>query len=236
MTDVNGEFSVEGEKGYSFAIEKMVKEGYVKSTSGVKYNFYYSSIYSGAKSSMYHSADPSQPVIYEMWKKGETEPLIKQSVEFIIDSRKGINEMYYSFKLGAKPSAQPMNGWDLKVTGKNIRSLDQNSNEDYWEVTLTAGDGGGVVLTDSSHANFAPEEGYQKSLTIKSTDQEHPRLRKVRRAYFRVDNGEKYAAFKLDLNFGTLKTGERIYVKFLNFRINPNGSRNLEYDKSKRIE
>ncbi len=237
VTDADGSFVVEGRKGTSFAIERMTKEGYVRPGRGVKYNFVYSNLSSGEKSSMYHTADRSRPVIYKMWKKGKTEPLISTFAKLTIDPKKGINEVYYTFGLKGKSSPQPIPGWDLKVTGKNERSHDRSRpQDDYWEVTLTAGDGCGIVLTDSPHANLAPESGYLKSLTIKSTDQENPRVKRVRRAYFICDRGQKYAACRLDLSFGSIKTGERIYVRLADLRISPNGSRNLEYDKSKRIK
>ncbi len=237
MTGADGSFVVEGRKGTSFAIERMTKEGYVRPDRGVKYNFVYSNLSSGEKSSMYHSADRSRPVIYEMWKKGKTEPLIRQGVEFFIDPVNGITELYYPFILNGKPSPKPMPGWDLKVTGKNEPSPDKRRQQDsYWEVTLTAGDGCGIVLADSPHANLAPESGYLKSLTIKSTDQRTPWDRPVRHAYFRCDDGKKYAAFRLDFGFGSIKHKGTFYVKLANLRINPNGSRNLEYDKSKRIK
>ena len=70
MTSADGSFVVEGRKGTSFAIEKMTKEGYVRPERGVKYNFVYSNFSSEEQSSMYHSAERSRPVIYEMWKKG----------------------------------------------------------------------------------------------------------------------------------------------------------------------
>ncbi len=237
MTDADGSFVVEGRKGTSFAIERMTKEGYVRPERGVKYNFVYSNLSSGEKSSMYHTADRSRPVIYEMWKKGKTEPLISTFAKLTIDPKKGINEVYYTFGLKGKSSPQPMPGWDLKVTGKNEPSPDKRrQQDDYWEVTLTAGDGCGIVLTDSPHANLAPESGYRKSLTIKSTDQKTPWDRPVRRGYFCCDNGQKYVAFRLRFSFGSRKTGNWIIVRLADLRINPSGSRNLEYDKSKRIK
>jgi hypothetical protein len=237
FTDKNGIFSVEQKKGTSFAIEKMTKNGYIIPDRGTKYNFIYSNLSSGEQSSMYHSPDKSQPVIYKMWKSGETEPLIKTGTRLMVEPAKGVNEAYYPFILNGKPSGTPMSGWDIKVTGKNVRSQDKRKPEDdYWEVTLTAGEGGGFVLTDTPHANLAPNEGYQKSLTFKSTDQTSLKDSSVRRAYYRGQNGEKYAAFRFELGIGSRKQKGRFHVTFANLRINPNGSRNLEYDSSKRIK
>jgi hypothetical protein len=186
---------------------------------------------------MYHSADKNRPIVYQLWKKGETEPLIKTGVEFIIEPKKGIHDLYYRMSPNGEPSQRPILGWSIKVTGKNIHSPDpRRQHDDYWEVILTAGEGGGLVMTDSPHANLAPESGYHKILTIKSTDQTYPWDRLVRWAYYRGKNGEEFAAFRLDIDIGSEKTGSRIYVKLADLRINPNGSRNLEYDPSKRIK
>jgi len=236
-TDANGMFSVEKKEGISLSIERMTKDGYVTPNRGIQTYFVYSNLSSGKDSSMYHSADQSRPVVYEIWKKGATEPLIKTGAEFIIEPEKGINEVYYRMKPSEKPSPQPVPGWDIKVSGQNIPSPDpKRQRDDYWEVTLTAGEGGGLVLTDSPHANLAPETGYQKSLTIKSTDQDNPWDRPVQWAYYRGTNGGEFAAFRLGIDIGSKKTGSRIYVNLADLRINPNGSRNLEYDPSKRIK
>jgi hypothetical protein len=236
-TDANGIFSVEKQKGTSFSIEHMTKEGYVAPNRGTQYYFVYNNLSSGEGSSMYHTADKSRPVVYRMWKKGETEQLISTVAKLTIEPKKGINKMYYRMSLNDAPSPHPMPDWDIMVTGKNIHSPDpKRQQDDYWEVTLTAGDGGGLVLTDDPHANLAPEMGYQKSLTIKSTDQMNPWDRPVRRVYYRGKGGEEFAAFRLVLNFGTIKTGEWIEVTLADLRINPNGSRNLEFDKSRQIK
>jgi hypothetical protein len=236
-TDANGMFSVEKKEGTTFKIERMTKDGYVTPNRGIQTYFVYSNLSSGPDSSMYHTADKARPVVYHLWKKGDTEPLIMTFAKLTLEPEKGINEVYYRMTPREKPSPQPMPGWNIKVTGKNQRSPDRGKpHDDYWEVTLTAGEGGGLVLTDSPHANLAPENGYQESLTIKSTDQKYPRDRPDRWAYYRGKNGEEFAAFRLGIDIGSKKTGSRIYVTLADLRINPNGSRNLEYDPSKRIK
>jgi hypothetical protein len=236
-TDAKGMFSVERKIGTSFSIERMTKEGYIASDRGVQYTFVYNNLSSGPDSTMYHSADKLQPVVYELWKKGETEPLIVTFAKLTLEPEKGINEVYYRMTPKGKPSPHPMPGWDIKVTGKSIHSPNpKRQQDDYWEVTLTAGEGGGLVLTDSPHANLAPESGYQKNLVIKSTEQENPWDRPVRRAYYRRKDGEEFAAFRLDIDIGSQKTGSRIYVTLADLRINPNGSRNLEFDPTKEIK
>lgn len=235
-TDANGMFSVENQEGISFSIENMRKEGYIAPNRGINYTFIYNNLTSSPNSSMYHSADKSRPVIYELWKKGETEPLILTSAELKLEPENEIKAVYYRMGLKEVPSPEPMPGWDIKLTGKNIHSPDSGrQNDDYWEVTLTAGEGGGLVLTDSPHANLAPETDYESSITIKSTDQKYAYEELVRRAYYRGIDGVQYAAFRLDIIIGSKKRGSRIYVTLAEMRINPNGSRNLEYDPAKRI-
>lgn len=236
-TDANGVFSIEKKKGTSFKIERMAKEGYVTPNRGIQTSFIYNNLSSGSDSSMYHFSDISRPVVFEIWKKGKTESLIKTGVKLTLEPEKGINEVYYRMAVNGKPSPQPIPGWDIKMTGKNIHSPDPGrQQDDYWEVTLTAGEGGGLVLTDSPHANLAPETGYQKFLTFKSTDQVNPWDRPVWWIYYRGKNGEEYAAFRLDLNLGTIKTGDWIEISLADLRINPYSSRNLEYDPTKRIK
>jgi hypothetical protein len=215
----------------------MTKEGYVAADYGVKYTFAYNNLSSGPDSMMYHSPDKFQPVVYELWKKGETEPLIKTGAMLMIEPEKGINKIYYRMTPTGKPLPHPMPGWDIKLTGKNIHAPESGKQQDdYWEVTLTAGEGGGLVLTDSPHANLAPEAGYQSSLTIKSTDQKSSWERPVRRAYYRGKGGEKYAAFRIELSFGSVNNKGAFYARLADLRINPNGSRNLEFDPSKQIK
>ncbi len=236
-TDEFGLFSVEEKRGTSFLIKEMAKEGYTRPDWGVNFHYFYSNISAGPSSSKYHQPDSENPVVYEMWKTGKTEPLILQDATLRVEPAKGINAAYYAFELKGEPSAEPFEGWDMKLTGINRRSRENpNSKDDYWEVTLTANEGRGFAIANGSFANLAPQSGYQQTLTLKSTDMDHPIVMPKKRIYFQGEGGEKYAVFRLELRIGNLNTNGRIIVMMEDLRINPNRSRNLELDESKEIK
>jgi hypothetical protein len=229
ITDKDGAFIIENMKGTSLDIESMLKNGYVRANRGANYSFVYNNLSSGERSSIYHYPEQVSPVVYTMWKKGETEPLIKTAVWLDVEPANGVNEIYYPFVLKGKPHSKPMKGWDVKVTGINRGARD-------WEYTLTANNGGGFILASDLHANIAPEEGYRNSLVFKSSDQKNPLAKPVKNIYYRSEGGDKYASFRIEASWGGKNSQGGFTIKLLNLRINPNGSRNLEYDESKRIK
>lgn len=100
----------------------------------------------------------------------------------------------------------------------------QTHQANSWEATVKIQDGGLVEHTD--YANFeAPESGYTNEVTFRVTEDMERRPSSFRQDYYFVaDNGQQYGR-------GTLYVSSSGAFTF-SYYLNPEGSRNLEYDRA----
>ena len=222
-TDADGRFSIQKDDGMSIAIDAIEKEGYqIKSKK-----FYMFS--DGGYKMLQSFNDPENPVIFHAWKKAEAEPLIYNE-KFLWLESDGRN---YSIDL-TKGKGSTIEGGsigDIKVTFK--RPLDAKRNEHFdWSVTIEA-IGGGLIETTDIFMNTAPEEGYKRLWSIhynKNSSDYHPRENK--KFYLKSKGGKHYSRLEVEL-IPYYRTHSAMGIKYW---LNPNGSRNLQYDRSKRIQ
>jgi hypothetical protein len=230
ITNSDGWFLIPERKGYALSIEKFTKEGYERPGRGVKVDFMFGQLLRNPQSNEFHHPDPAHPVVFTMWKKGKTEPLIATAVNLRFLEKERIDTLYLPLVLNAEAKSNPVEGWDIKAR-VSIRSRDD------WTFTLEGNDGCGFIVTNDIHTNLAPEVGYIPSITVSSSDSDvRPDVNRSIKVYYRGRNGNKFAAFRMEFGPWGQRGENNFTIELMDLRINPNGSRNLEFDKSKRIK
>ena len=230
VTDANGSFVIDERKGYALSIEKFEKQGYERPGRGVKTHFMFGQLLRNPEASEFHHPDPTHPVVFTMWKKGKTEPLIAMGVDLRFLEKDKIDTLYLPLVVNAKAQPNPVEGWDIKAK-VSVRSREN------WSFTLEGDGDSGFIVTDDIHTNMAPVDGYVPSITINSNDPElRPDVNRSIKVYYRGNNGNKYAAFRMEFGSWGQRGENNFTIDLMGLRINPNGSRNLEFDKSKQIK
>jgi len=211
LSDTNGCFSVKRQTGTILSVYSIDKSGYEVSGRETR-NFNYGHHYGTS-----HVSDPKNPDLFRVWKKGVTEPLIKNYLNFPVMERTDCSV-------------------DL-TTGKS--SNNTNYNSDLWINVSSDGKGwkgnstlcltvpsGGLIETSERYLYLAPEKGYQNKIewTFGS--------RTAKKLYLTSRNGGIYCALEIEAT----NHDDGKWRIVMNNTVNPNGSRNLEYDASKRIQ
>ena len=213
-TDSEGYFAIKGISGQVLTIRKIEKDGY--EIIGENQNSQTFRVEGIRK-------NKSSPYVFQAWKKTEAEPLVYNDVLI------GFSPDGQSYAIDLIKPKKVLNGnsGDIRVRFK--RPL--NTNRADWSVVIE-GLGGGLVETNDVHMNQAPESGYQPVWNFEM---------KKDNSKFRFEVNKKfYLKSREGRCFGRL---ELVITPFYNDRsvidakywINPNGSRNLQYDPSKRI-
>jgi hypothetical protein len=222
VSDGEGRFEFVDYNGSNLRITEMDKSGYSRPGFGVDRSFSYGSVMAPADSPRFHKADKEAPYVYVMWKNGDTEPLIfYQSISTYF---KYGRTLYVSLKPKVSVTPNPMPPVDFVVTEAYRGKLD-------WELSLSVigGDGGGFQITNDQHTKLAPADGYQNPFVFKSSDFENPQqFHTNMKVYFRNGDGSKFGTFRMRYNSDYAVILDDCYI-------NPNGSRNLEFDRAKQI-
>jgi hypothetical protein len=229
VTDQHGNFKLEERNGSSLKFEKFHKDGYVFPPRGTNTLFMFGQLLRNPESSEFHHPDPTHPVIFTMWKKGKTEPLIYTAADFRFLENEQTDTLYLPLGVKPKVSPSPVKGWDIKASVVVRSRLD-------WELTLEGNTGCGFIMTDDVHTNLAPEAGYQPRITVSSDPNERTASRKITKIYFRGADGKKFAAFRMESGTYGQRNENNFFIEIRDLRINPNSSRNLEFDKTKQIK
>lgn len=221
-SDQNGLFSVTEKEGSFLRITDFEKEGHLKSK---RYHsgFRYGQIMKGPNTAGFHHPDPNNPVVYTLWKQGETEELIRR-------------RMKVYFKKGEEQSKwlnlYSGNNKDVYIEVENAGKTEDVSKYE-WSVKLRVPNGG-VLASDETFLYNAPESGYEKEILFghsENADEWKTDLKR-QKYYMKLRGSEAYGSFELRIL--TSSTGNATIV-FDNMIINPNGSRNLEYDPEKDV-
>ena len=221
-TDSDGRFSIQKDDGMSIAIDAIEKEGYqIKSKK-----FYMFS--DGGYKMLQSFNDPENPVIFHAWKKAEAEPLI-------------YSEGFYGFYKSGEPYTIDLNK-GKKVKGVALGDLLITFNRDpsgsrmnpsSWAVSVKA-IGGGIVETTDLFMNEAPDEGYEPSWNISFKKGAGGFLHRIEKHfYLKSRSGKSYS--KVIMIFWPYYRADADAIEIKAW-VNPNGSRNLQYDRSKRIQ
>lgn len=222
-TDTQGDFSVSNLKGEHITISKIEKDGY--EFEFLNRTFHTFSQWKGHKPLSMGSKE--KPVLFRAWKKTQAEPLI-------------YSKAYYGFYSSGKPYVIDLQKGkkfensvegDLEVVFERVPEGSRASPSD-WSVVVTAL-GGGVYETTDTFMNMAPESGYSRTWDITLNKHAHDYKRELEKHfYIKSRSGKAYS--KVKMRFLPYYKDD-VDVIEIEAWLNPNGSRNLQYDPSKRI-
>ncbi len=214
VSDPSGLFSIGQIKG-KLLVVGVSKEGYYTSKREAD-SFYY------AGQNVNFVANPDNPIVFHLRKKGNADPLVVFENDFLI-SKDG-KAVDVSLTKG-KPA--PLGQGDLRVECWTDDQGKKRGEKYDWKCRITVPNGG-LVLQSTNEFNFeAPLEGYQPFDEIKMpTTLENGWQRNAEQKYFlKLGNGN-YARIKFKMIAGG---GHFFHIESF---LNPAGARNLEYDEA----
>jgi len=222
-TGADGRFAIEGIEGFSFSVDNIEKQSYEFGGGSIDFRGYQR--YAGLapndprRSRLWTETSEVKPVIFNMWKKAEAEPLVHDILEvgyrpdgkFYRVRLKGVEEqLKISFIVDPK--------------GTNSNSLD-------WSMKLKVIDGGLIESTDK-FMNEAPLGGYMSNLSYEYKKDNKDFSDDIRKKfYLKARNGQVYGRLECRIH----PYYNDIVAVDIKYWINTNGSRNLQYDPKKRI-
>jgi len=220
-TDAQGSFSLTNEKGKRLGVY-VSKDGYHALNQG-RASFEYAAFFDPN----YIEPDPDAPVIFQLLKKIDAEPLI------VGDALKKISydrTYYYDLQRGTL-SQQPPNGAGLKFT--LMRSQAAQGQPFDWTWTVE-GVNAAVQATADEFTQIAPNDGYMPSWKIEQkSDAENFQRQAQVRLYLRTGDN-RYGRVDLELSHPNAReVGPNLSAKSY---FNPSGSRNLEFDPAKVVQ
>ena len=211
QTGSDGTFSISNASGDVLAIDEIRKNGYELSPKAVRaFNYQ-----RGA------AANPDNPVIFKMWKRGEPQQLVSYHL-----SRIGIpcdgTPVLFDLASGKRVNA----GGDLRVTlTRNPVNIPRGNARYDWTASFEIINGG-LQAQDDEFMRSAPEAGYAPvwSVTVLRDDPNWISMLE-KQFYVSLQNGKQYGKIivRLNTSYQPPPTGLTIDVA-----INPSGSRSLE--------
>ena len=187
-----------------------------------------------------HIPDPKAPVEFTLWKLQGPEPMIhywRGSFRFTCDGKPaGLN-----LHTGRVDNENP----DLIVTVERRPQVVRPGAKDfYWKASIEVVEGGLHLAGERDYYNLAPEDGYVPEYIYVQTaqDERHPDQRNERWAWWRSHEVKLFVKTRGGQAFGLIdlrilaelddKEGDNKAAIIATVYLNPNGSRNLEFDKS----
>jgi hypothetical protein len=201
QSDAQGMFSLEGIHGKLLSV-RVQKEGYHARNSGFR-AFEYAAFFEP----YFHQADPNEPVLFELFRKQESTPLIRteQQITLPKDGPAAtvalVDETSILLSLLANET-QPDQPWSMRVTTNS----------------------GGLQTAAAEFPVEAPTDGYASSVLLDRTSPKPAGWSELYQGgvlYVKTDQG--YGRVEIRMLAGDDKA--RVIIYF-----NPSGSRNLEYE------
>jgi len=179
----------------------------------------------GGNEPLWTEASEDNPYIFIAWRTGKFEKVIIGDA----NSHQKPDGTIYTMRLDKKRYK------DRRVEGisdghirTSCRRGSIRNNRDWvdWQVTIEAINGG-IQITDDSYLNLAPETGYQPtySIDMRKNNENYKDSLINQRFYFRANNGETYGSLYIHIKPHFAKN--KCIVNIDQYKINPNGSRNL---------
>ncbi|MDD5201252.1 MAG: hypothetical protein PHC88_15785 [Terrimicrobiaceae bacterium] len=220
-SDARGMFSLANQRGKRLGVY-VSKEGYHAMHEG-KGSFEYAAF----SDPEYIEPDLNNPVIFQLLKKIEAEPLIVGDALKVLSYDRAY---YYDLKRGIL-GRQPPNEAGLKFTFERNQTAQGQHFDWSWKVE---GVNAALQVTSDEFPQLAPSEGYVPSWeTGQKADAKTFRIQAQVRLYLR-SNDNRYGRVDLELTH----PNTREYGPILNAKsyFNPSGSRNLEFDPAKAVK
>jgi hypothetical protein len=210
MSDATGYFYLNGVRGKRLSVS-VSKEDYYASQE----QSYKSFEFSNPGEDIYYEPDPNNPILFHLRKKGEGATLVKKSIKVVLPgegSSAKVDLTTGKVSSGGQLQVQAWKPWPPRPMSPHYD----------WKVTLTI-QSGGFVEAHEEFAFEAPETVYNESFEVNmpATAGDAWRVSAEKTLYFVYGEPKKYGR----LNFHT--DGNSRYV-FLDYVLNPSGSRNLE--------
>jgi hypothetical protein len=220
-TDAQGMFSLTNQQGKRLLVF-ISKDGYHAVREG-KASFEYAAFFEPN----YIEPDPNKPVIFELLKKIDAEPLI------VGDALKKVayDRAYYYDVQGGTLSQESPSYAGLKFSLARSPAAQGQSFDWTWTVE---GINAMVQVTTDEFPQFAPTDGYLPSWGIEQkSDAKNFQRRAHVRLYLRTRDN-RYGRVDLDLSHPNAReVGPTLSARSY---LNPSGSRNLEFDSAKSIQ
>jgi hypothetical protein len=215
-SDKNGRFSLTDVRGKRLIVS-VEKEGYHWLRQGRRFGFEFAN----TSEDIFHKPDASNPVTFHLKKIGETEPLIKRYSKIPI-SKDGKPVLFNLFNGKVSENGQ------LKIQMWRSENRDTQNRFD-WKLVISV-PGGGLQETSEEFPALAPEKGYveELELNVPASLGANWAASLESQAYVVFGNPKKYAR----ISFRARPTGQHF---FMDYWLNPSGSRNLEFDPAKQI-
>ena len=222
-SNAEGPFSIQGIKGAGIYVSAE-REGYYR-TEKSKGRFGY-----GMPSGQKPHDDPDHPAIFVLQKQGECEPLIHREIPNSTYGRSWVKvpnheSVSVDLKSGNIGGNTPHR---ILISQSNTRPEQEDTRNPYdWNFAVKV-PGGGIQLKDGIFNFEAPEDGYAETFSRAFPKEAEDWADSFIKHYFIRFADGTHARVHLDM-----RTDQFIIRSSY---LNPSGSRNLEYDKSKRIE
>lgn len=228
VTDENGLFSVTGYRGLFLEVKAVSNEGYQLDPKS-RFSFLYSTSFDARER---HYPDPANPVLFYMWKKAATEPLIERDLGFRLHVD---NSPITIDLLTGKSQPGRVSTGDLQVSLKRQEGLLYPKPPYDWEFEIKAINGG-IVETNDVFLYQAPDSGYQSGYKYPLRSANVPGGADAKKKYYvRGRDGSFFASLDVEVNSNSDNRDEPWGGIRIHCLLNPRGSRNLEPDKSKKL-
>jgi len=217
-SDAGGRFALVNAKGALLSVKSLEKAGYEASEKSVNRAHYW---YWSDPRAVFHP-DPLKPEVFRMWKKAGAEVQIVKGIGYRIPCDGTPTEFDL---LEGRPVKI---GGDLRVMLARYPLQIAYGQRNYeWTATIAAVDGG-LIESTQEQMYRAPVDGYQSQIVIHmSADDPQWTDMKDIAVYLKLRGGKYYGRVQVELSVGSDRPTTPVYVRSF---VNPNGSRNLEYD------
>ena len=220
-TDANGKFSITGIQGKNLNVRSLKKEGYAEARKTNPHGFEYVGFWEPS----YYEPDSNNPVVFHMWKKGASEPMIQRGPTLLGAQNDG-TPTSFDLATGRKTTTGSGN-IALRIT------KGQKANKRFdWTATVEGLGGTGLIESTDEFMATAPADGYQPQWTFsQKTDDEKYQSEVQTKFYVKTGDG-KYARVEIRI----IPEYNETAAVDLTVYMNPSGSRNLEFNPDKAIK
>lgn len=216
-TDSHGNFIINN-IGQALTIISIEKEGYDVKTELSSFNAHPRSV-GDTSTRLWKDTAPNNPFVFHAWRKANAEPLVYSE-----------KRVYMPFDGTVTPVDLTNKGSaDLKIS--IVRSGSRHAPSD-WQAIFEVVEGG-LLESNEAFMNQAPEKGYKHKIVISYKKNAQNFVSRTDRSFFlKTNSGQIYARLEIQIRpfFNDQES-----ANFIKYWLNPNGSRNLQYDPSKRI-
>ena len=232
-TNAQGSFEFHGLKGQDLGIG-IAKEGYEYHPRNTSFSYSYFEA-----DQKRHIPDPKNPVVFPLWEKQGAERLIHYSTGMDIPADG--SPVRIDLATGKVGGVQADFVITLKRTPLEMPSVTTGY---AWIASIEVVGGGMIRAGERDYYNVAPETGYVSRFEYTQNEVEFAKLGAVKAewrglqkedVFLTSAEGKRFARVRIAIYSYGRNTNDTIGSVELTVWLNPNGSRNLEFDPKKAI-